>query len=155
MQLYSKHSKHLLAVDCIIFGYDLLEKDIKLLLIRRNFEPAKGKWSLAGGFVKKDESLDEAACRILCDLTGLKNIYMKQLYSYGDLERDPGARVISVAYSALIKIKDIVRICNFNGAHWQSLNRLPIDFRPFFYGRKGTGSLVQARSKLPGLNFTL
>ena len=88
MQLYSKHSKHLLAVDCIIFGYDLLEKDIKLLLIRRNFEPAKGKWSLAGGFVKKDESLDEAACRILCDLTGLKNIYMKQLYSYGDLERD-------------------------------------------------------------------
>jgi ADP-ribose pyrophosphatase YjhB (NUDIX family) len=126
MQIYSKHSKHLLAVDCIIFGYDILEKDIKLLLIRRNFEPAKGKWSLAGGFVKHDESLDEAACRILCDLTGLKNIYMKQLYSYGDLERDPGARVISVAYSALIKIKDIDKdLAVSNGAHWQSLNRLP------------------------------
>ena len=126
MQLYSKHSKHLVAVDCIIFGYDLIEKDIKLLLVRRNFEPAKGKWSLAGGFVKPDESLDEAACRVLCNLTGLQDIYMKQLYSYEDPERDPGARVISVAYYALIKIKDIDKeLAVSSEAHWQSLHKVP------------------------------
>jgi ADP-ribose pyrophosphatase YjhB (NUDIX family) len=126
MQLYSKHSKHLVAVDCIIFGYDLIEKDIKLLLVRRDFEPAKGKWSLAGGFVKPDESLDEAACRVLCNLTGLQDIYMKQLYSYGDPERDPGARVISVAYYALIKIKDIDKeLAVSSEAHWQSLHKVP------------------------------
>ena len=76
MKIYSKITRHLAAVYCIIFGYDILEKEIKLLLIKRSFEPAKGKWSLAGGFVNEDESLDEAASRILYNLTGLKNVYM-------------------------------------------------------------------------------
>jgi ADP-ribose pyrophosphatase YjhB (NUDIX family) len=126
MKLYSKYKKHLVAVDSIIFGYDILEKEIKLLLIKRSFDPAKGKWSLAGGFVEPGESLDVAACRVLRNLTGLKNIFMKQLYCYGDPERDPGARVISVAYWALIKIKDIDRkVTDRNGAHWQSINQLP------------------------------
>jgi 8-oxo-dGTP diphosphatase len=126
MKLYSGHQKHLVAVDCIIFGYDILEKEIKLLLIKRSFEPALGKWSLAGGFVEEDESLDIAACRVLSSLTGLKNVYMKQLYCYGDLDRDPGARVISIAYWALIKIKDIDQeLTKRNGAHWQSMNNLP------------------------------
>jgi Uncharacterized conserved protein len=120
------HSKFYVAVDCIIFGYDIAEKEIKLLLIKRSFEPAKGKWSLAGGFVNPDESLDSAASRVLSSLTGLKNVYMKQLHCYGDLERDPGARVISSAYWALIKIKDIDReLYDKNGAHWQSLKKMP------------------------------
>jgi Uncharacterized conserved protein len=120
------HSKFYIAVDCIIFGYDIAEKEIKLLLIKRSFEPAKGKWSLAGGFVNPDESLDSAASRVLSSLTGLKNVYMKQLHCYGDLERDPGARVISSAYWALIKIKDIDReLYDKNGAHWQSLKKMP------------------------------
>jgi 8-oxo-dGTP diphosphatase len=126
MKLYSKYKKHLVAVDSIIFGYDILEKEIRLLLIKRSFDPAKGKWSLAGGFVEPGESLDVAACRVLHNLTGLKNIFMKQLYCYGDPERDPGARVISVAYWALIKIKDIDRkVTDRNGAHWQPINELP------------------------------
>jgi 8-oxo-dGTP diphosphatase len=126
MKLYSKFKKHLVAVDSIIFGYDILEKEIRLLLIKRSFDPAKGKWSLAGGFVEPGESLDVAACRVLHNLTGLKNIFMKQLYCYGDPERDPGARVISVAYWALIKIKDIDRkVIDRNEAHWQSINQLP------------------------------
>jgi 8-oxo-dGTP diphosphatase len=126
MKLYSMHSKFYVAVDCIIFGYDIAEKEIKLLLIKRSFEPAKGKWSLAGGFVNPDESLDAAATRVLSNLTGLKNVYMKQLHSYGDLERDPEARVISAAYWALIKIKDIDKeLSDRNGAHWQSLKKLP------------------------------
>jgi 8-oxo-dGTP diphosphatase len=126
MKLYSEHPRHLIAVDCIIFGYDILEKELKLLLIKRSFEPAKGKWSLAGGFVREKESLDEAACRILFQLTGLRDVYMEQSYTYGEVQRDPGAKVISTSYSALIKIQDIDRkLKEVNGAHWQSLARLP------------------------------
>jgi ADP-ribose pyrophosphatase YjhB (NUDIX family) len=126
MKLYSKHRKYFVAVDCIIFGYDIYDKEIKLLLVKRSFNPAKGKWSLAGGFVEPGESLDIAACRVLFSLTGLKNVFMKQLFCYGDVGRDPGARVISTAYWALIKIKDIDNeLTEKNGAHWQSLTRLP------------------------------
>ena len=126
MKIYSKHRKHLVAVDSLIFGYDIREKEIRLLLIKRSFNPAKGKWSLAGGFVEPEESLDVAACRVLRNLTGLKNIFMKQLHCYGEPDRDPGARVISVAYWALIKIKDIDRkVTDKSGAHWQSMKKLP------------------------------
>ena len=126
MKLYSKHSRYLVAVDCIIFGYDTFEKEIKLLLVKRSFEPAKGKWSLEGGFVEESESLDEAAYRILRNLTGLDIVYLKQSYSYGEISRDPGARVISVAYFALIPIMDInEELAKQNGAQWRSISRLP------------------------------
>lgn len=126
MKIYSKFARHLVAVDCIIFGYDILEKEIRLLLIKRSFEPAKGRWSLAGGFVNEDESLDEAACRILFNLTGLKNVFMEQSYSYGTVDRDPGARVISTSYFALIKIRDIDnKLKVLNSAHWRSISSLP------------------------------
>lgn len=126
MNVYSEIPRHLVAVDCIIFGYDVIEKAIKLLLIKRGFEPAKGKWSLAGGFVDEDESLDKAANRILYNLTGLKNVYMMQNYTYGEVNRDPGARVISTSYFALIKIQDIDKqLAAMNGAHWRSIAYLP------------------------------
>lgn len=126
MEIYSEFKKHLVAVDCIIFGYDILDKEVKLLLIKRSFNPAKGKWSLAGGFVCENESLEDAASRILYSLTGLRNVYMEQSFTYGEIQRDPGARVISVAYSTLIKIQDIDReLKDRNGAHWQSISRLP------------------------------
>jgi 8-oxo-dGTP diphosphatase len=126
MNIYSKIDRHLVAVDCIIFGYDIIEKEIKLLLIKRGFEPAKGKWSLAGGFVKEDESLDEAAYRILLSLTGLKNVYMEQSFTFGHIKRDPGARVISTSYYALIKIQDIDdNLKKENGANWISISTLP------------------------------
>jgi 8-oxo-dGTP diphosphatase len=126
MKIYSKISRHLVAVDCIVFGYDITEKEIKLLLIKRSFEPAKGKWSLTGGFVNEDESLDEAASRILVNLTGLKNVFMEQSYTYGSINRDPGARVISTSYFALIKIQDIDNeLKEVNGAQWKSISALP------------------------------
>ena len=126
LKIYSKHPKHYLAVDCIIFGYDLAEKELKLLLIKRSFDPARGKWSLSGGFVQEGESLDNAASRILCSLTGLSDLYMQQLYTYGEIERDPGARVISTAYYSLIGIHEIDReIQEQNGAHWRSISHLP------------------------------
>jgi ADP-ribose pyrophosphatase YjhB (NUDIX family) len=126
MKPYNDRSRHLVAVDCVIFGYDLIDKEIKLLLSKRIFDPAKGLWSLAGGFVEADESLEEAASRILRKLTGLTSIYMKQSYCYGDINRDPGDRVISIAYTSLISIRDIdVDLAEMNGVQWRSLNRLP------------------------------
>jgi 8-oxo-dGTP diphosphatase len=126
MKNYSKYSKYLVAVDCIVFGYDIQKKILKLLLVKRSFEPAKGLWSLAGGFVKEKESLDEAANRILRKLTGLDTIYLTQSRTYGDTDRDPGARVISTAYYALIAIRDIDNeLVKDNGAHWRSVDDLP------------------------------
>jgi 8-oxo-dGTP diphosphatase len=126
MKIYPKKTKLHVAVDCIIFGYDILEKEIKLLLLKRLFEPAKGKWSLTGGFVDKDESLDDAASRILRKLTGLESVYLKQSFAYGSADRDPGARVISVAYFALIAIRDIDRdLAERNSVNWRSISRLP------------------------------
>lgn len=126
MNHYSKFPRHLVAVDCIIFGYDILDKEIKLLLFKRIIEPAKGKWSLAGGFVNEKESLDDAASRILRNLTGLDSVYLKQSFTYGKSDRDPGDRVISVAYFALITIRDIDNdLARQNGVHWRSISRLP------------------------------
>jgi len=126
MKIDSHGKNHLVAVDCIIFGYDLLEKEIKLLLFKRLIEPAKGKWSLEGGFVEENESLDEAASRILRKITGLESVYLKQSYSYGEIDRDPGGRVISVAYFALIALRDINKdLALENGVHWRSISKLP------------------------------
>ena len=126
MELYSNYARYLVAVDCIVFGYDIFEKELKLLLIKRSFDPRKGSWSLAGGFVEEKESLDEAAIRILLTYTGLERIYLKQSYSYGETDRDPGARVISTAYCALIAIRDInPELAEKTKAHWRSIAGLP------------------------------
>jgi 8-oxo-dGTP diphosphatase len=136
MKLYSKYNRYLVAVDCIIFGYDIIEKELRLLLVKRSFDPAKGKWSLAGGFVKDRESLDDAASRVLRKLTGLEKIYLSQSLAYGESQRDPGARVISVAYFSLITIRDINNeLSKKNGAHWRSIDRVPeliFDHREMF-----------------------
>jgi 8-oxo-dGTP diphosphatase len=102
MKQYIGQNRILVALDCIIFGFD--GQDLKLLLIKRGFEPEKNKWSLMGGFLRKDETLDEAAYRILRDLTGLENVYLEQLHTFSDVARDPEERTISIAYFALIDI---------------------------------------------------
>lgn len=124
MNYYSSEDRFNVAVDCIIFGFD--DDGLKLLLLQRNFEPAKGSWSLMGGFLKTNESINDAASRVLAELTGLTNVYMELLSAFGDIDRDPGARVISVAYYALINIneydKDLVKQHN---AHWMNIKQLP------------------------------
>jgi len=96
------------------------------LLLKRDFEPAKGGLSLIGGFTKENESLDDAAARILFELTGLKDIYLEQLYTYGELERDPGERVISVAYCALLKVQYLDHeFVERHGAHWCEISGCP------------------------------
>ena len=124
MNQYAHPTRLLVAIDCIIFGFD--GQEIKLLLIKRNFEPEQGRWSLMGGFVNENEDLDVSASRILYELTGLTNIYVEQLHTYGKVNRDPVERTISVVYFALINIashdSDAVRQYN---AAWMSLNHKP------------------------------
>lgn len=121
---YNTVDKVILAVDCIIFGFD--SSGLKILLIKRDFEPEKGKWSLIGGFLKKEEVLDTAAIRILNTYTGLHDIYMEQLYSYSDIDRDPVERTISVSYYALINIENhnTELIKNYH-AQWFSVAEAP------------------------------
>ena len=145
-----------MAVDCIIFGYDVAEKEIKLLLSKRIFEPARGKWSLAGGFVEENESLDEAASRILRKITGLESVYLKQSYCYGNKDRDPGDRVVSVAYFALIAIRDIDKdLASKNGVHWHSIDELPdLIFDHPFMVQKALADL-QNQIKIKPVGFEL
>lgn len=126
MPYYLEHEKFHVAVDSIIFGYDEEGRQLKVLLLKRNFQPSKGEWSLMGGFLKNDESVNEAAKRILQQLTGLSDVYMEQLYTFGELDRDPGARIISVAYFALIKINasDLELVKN-HGATWIPITSVP------------------------------
>lgn len=126
MSYYHEHEKFHVAVDCIIFGYDEGGRELKLLLLKRNFQPAKGEWSLMGGFLKGDESVDSAAKRILNQLTGLSDVYMEQLYTFGEIDRDPGDRIISIAYFALIKINssDLELVKN-HGATWIPFSKMP------------------------------
>ena len=121
---YNINPQFYVSVDCIIFGFD--KGSLKLLLLKRNFEPAKGSWSLMGGFVQDGESVDDAAKRVLAELTGLENVYMEQVGTFGEVDRDPGERVISVAYYALINIYEYDRnLVQQHNAHWAEINEIP------------------------------
>lgn len=121
---YEKEDKILLAVDCIIFGFN--EEDLKILLIKRDFEPEKGKWSLVGGFLKKEETLETAATRILNVYTGLDNIYMEQVATFSEVDRDPAERTISTAYYALINIEEhSQKLIKQFSAEWFSVSDAP------------------------------
>ncbi|MCU7547681.1 NUDIX hydrolase [Chitinophagaceae bacterium LB-8] len=124
MTQYANQQHILVAVDCIIFGFD--GKDIKLLLIQRGFEPEKNKWSLMGGFLKPNEKLDEAANRVLKQLTGLEGVYLEQLQAFSDTDRDPEERTISIPYFALIDIQQYEKQIN-EAYHpeWYLLNKKP------------------------------
>jgi ADP-ribose pyrophosphatase YjhB (NUDIX family) len=122
--IYHDHKKHYVAVDCVIFGYE--NGELKVLVYPRGFEPSRGKWSLLGGFVRKDETLGDAARRILYKTTGLQNIYQEQVHAFSRIDRDPAGRVISVAYYALIRInQQDTYLVREHGAHWWPVSKLP------------------------------
>lgn len=123
-QFYTEHSPILVSVDCIIFGFE--DNKLKLLVGKRLMDPGRGQWSLYGGFVGATESLEDAANRVILDLTGMKRLYIRQVGAYGRVDRDPGERVISVAYCALINVKDYDdRLRVAHGLEWASLQDLP------------------------------
>lgn len=121
---YKTEDKLLVAVDCIIFGFD--NDELKILLIKRPIQPKKGQWSLMGGFLKKNEILNDAANRVLNILTGLNHVYLEHLQAFSDVDRDPVERTISVAYSALININEHnEELIKQYSAKWFSINEIP------------------------------
>jgi 8-oxo-dGTP diphosphatase len=114
-----------LTVDAVVFGY--VENDLKVLLIKRKYKPFKDCWALAGGFVLKDESIDEAVARELKEETGVDNLFMEQLYTFGDANRDPRGRVVSVAYYGLVKpeLFELLASTDAYDAQWFSISDLP------------------------------
>jgi len=121
---YENEDKFLNAVDCIIFGFD--GKNLKILLIKRDFEPEKGQWSLMGGFLRNNEIFSDAAARVLNKLTGLHDVYLEQLFAFSKVNRDPVERILSVAYYTLIDInthnKELIQK---NSAKWFNVGNFP------------------------------
>ena len=123
-EYYSRHPRFYHAVDCIIFGFS--GGELSLLLLKRKFDPGKGEWSLMGGFVQDGEEIDYAAKRVLADLTGLTDVFMQQIGTFGKVDRDPGERVISTAYYALININEYdLQLVETHNAYWVNINELP------------------------------
>jgi 8-oxo-dGTP diphosphatase len=114
-----------LSVDCVVFGFD--EGELKVLLIQRGVEPFKGRWALPGGFVRVDETVDAAARRELEEETGLGNVFLEQLYTFGAVDRDPRERVVSVAYYALVKLSDhrAKAATDAANAEWFLISKVP------------------------------
>lgn len=119
------HARPALTVDCAVFGLD--EEDLKILLIQRDIEPFAGRWALPGGFVRIDESVDQAARRELAEETGLTRVFLEQLYTVGEVDRDPRERVVTVAYYALVRLGDhqVQAATDARNAAWFAVDDLP------------------------------
>jgi 8-oxo-dGTP diphosphatase len=114
-----------LTVDCVVFGFD--GGALQVLLIRRGQDPFKNRWALPGGFVRVEETLDDAARRELEEETGLKHVFLEQLYTFGAVDRDPRERVVSVAYYALVKPTDHITAASTDAAEarWFDVSEVP------------------------------
>jgi hypothetical protein len=151
---YKEFQKVLLSVDCIIFGFD--QNKLKILIGKRNMDPGRGEWSLYGGFVRNDESLDAAAQRTLLELTGLRNIYMSQVGAFGNIDRDPGERVVSVAYYALINVKDYSeRLRKQHGVEWVNIEDIPQMYSDHNAMIAKARKLIQQKIKTNPVGFEL
>lgn len=123
-QSYLSQPKVLVALDSIIFGFD--GDQLKILLVKRGLDSTVDTWSLMGGWLNPEENLEQAADRILFELTGLNDVYLEQLYTFGDVRRDPIERTVSVSYFALINIEVYdSKISQAHHAHWFPIGNLP------------------------------
>lgn len=109
-----------ISVDCVIFGYD--NKELKVLLIKSDLEEFSGLYSLLGDLVRPDEDLEDASYRVLLDRTGMDDVYLEQVHTFGSVGRHPSGRVITTAYYSLIDIKHHMLQLNHNDLHWHSVN---------------------------------
>jgi 8-oxo-dGTP diphosphatase len=114
-----------LTVDAVVFGFD--DQDLKVLLIQRGVAPFAGKWALPGGFVRMEEGLEAAVRRELREETGLSDVFLEQLYTFGEPGRDPRGRVVSVAYYALVKLAEhhVLAATDASEAAWFAVADLP------------------------------
>ncbi|WP_109300174.1 NUDIX domain-containing protein [Aquimarina sp. AU474] len=121
---YRGRERLFVAVDCVIFGFD--QGVLKLLVFKRAVEPLKGEWSLIGSFIQEEENANEAAKRVLKEITGLDDIFMEELKTYSKVDRDPGARCVSISQYALIKIEEYDKeLVEQHGAFWFAVDSLP------------------------------
>lgn len=122
---YSGYEQPAVTVDLVIFTVN--DDTLKVMLVKRAEEPFADRWSIPGGFLKVSESLEEAALRVLKEKAGVENVYVEQLYTFGDPDRDPRARVITVTYFALIPWKDLIPPPSdkVTDLMWAPVNRLP------------------------------
>jgi 8-oxo-dGTP diphosphatase len=121
------------SVDCVIFGYE--DKQLKVLLIKSDLEEFEGMWSLLGDLVRPDENLDHAPYRVLQERTGLKDVFLQQVNTFGNLNRHPSGRVITVAYYSLVDIKSHKLQLTHNELHWHNIGdvgNLAFDHRLIF-----------------------
>lgn len=125
MSFKYEYERPALTTDCVVFGLD--ENDLKILLIQRDIEPFEGEWALPGGFIRVGESVDDCARRELEEETGLKNIFLEQLYSFGAPDRDPREHVVTVAYYALVNLIEHApqAATDARNAAWFALDDLP------------------------------
>lgn len=114
-----------LTVDVVVFALD--ESDLQVMLVQRDLPPFEGQWALPGGFVRVDETLDDAARRELQEETGLRDIFLEQLYTFSAVDRDPRERVVTVAYYALVNLEghDVHASTDARNAAWFPVNDLP------------------------------
>jgi ADP-ribose pyrophosphatase YjhB (NUDIX family) len=124
MSNYAGQTRILVAVDCIIFGFD--GENLKVLLMKRGMMPEKNKWSLIGSFVTKSESLEQAATRVLKKFTGIEGLYMHQLRTFSEPDRDPLERTLSTAFTTLIDIHQYEKqIIKDYHAEWFLVDKKP------------------------------
>lgn len=116
-----------LTIDCVVFGLDVEESDLKVMLIQRDIPPFEGRWALPGGFVRINETLEETALRELREETGIEKVFLEQLFSFGEVNRDPRERVVTVAYYALVNLNEhqIQATTDARKAAWFSVIDLP------------------------------
>lgn len=114
-----------LSVDAVVFGYEA--GNISVLFIKRKYEPFKGQWAIPGGFIKEEETLEEAVKRELAEETGLEIKYLEQLYTFGALKRDPRGRIISIAYFAFVKPNTFKLNASTDAedVQWFSIDKIP------------------------------
>ena len=116
-----------LTIDCVVFGLDVEQKDLKVMLIQRAIPPFEGQWALPGGFVRVNEALQDTALRELKEETGIEQVYLEQLFTFGALKRDPRERVVTVAYYALVNLNEhrIQATTDARKAAWFSVSDVP------------------------------
>jgi len=122
---YDMLEKPSVTVDIILFT--VKENNLKALLVKRAIDPFKDMWAIPGGFIKINESLEEAAKRELVEETNVKDVYLEQLYTFGDPKRDPRTRVVTVAYFALVNSEKfkLKASTDVKDVRWFSMYELP------------------------------
>ena len=139
--MFNETKTHEITVDTVILT--IKSNALQVLLIKREKEPFIGKWAIPGGYVRMSENLEQAAVRVLKEKTAVDNVYLEQLYTFGDPLRHPDARVITCVYFALVRYED-VKVVTSDDVSWYPVDELP----PLAFDHKEIIDYTKARTRL-------